>query len=404
MNVVRIVLLGMTLIAMASCTHQREVEATSPAQAPTVAVSKAAVRNLSRNVVLTAEFKPFQEIDVMAKVAGYVKEIRVDIGDRVQQGQLLAVLEIPEMTADITRAEASLQHSRAEVARARDEMQRSQAAHDMNHLAFTRLENVSKARPGLVALQEIDDAHSRDLQGEAQIAAARSALVAAEEQVHIAEAEQSRIKTMFDYTRVIAPFNGVVTKRFANTGSMIQAGTASTTQAMPIVRLSENDLLLLILPVPESQVPSVRIGKTLEVNVPTLHRTFNGKIARFTNELQLATRTMDTEVDVPNPQLIILPGMYAEVNFALAEAASAISVLLQAIGGSDEKPTILLVNPNGVIEERAVVVGIETADSAEIKAGVATGDMVVIGSRSQLKPGQRVIPKVVEMSGSKRGA
>ena len=194
----RLVLVCAALMAAASCTRQREVQATSTdAQLPTVAVAQAAPHDLSRNVVLTAEFKPFQEIDVLAKVAGYVKQINVDAGDRVKQGQLLAVLEIPEMESDIVRAQAALDRSRAEVARARDELQRAQAAHDMNHLAYTRLDSVSKTRPGLVAQQEIDDAHSRDLQGEAQIAAATSALTAAEEQVRVSEAEQARIKTMF---------------------------------------------------------------------------------------------------------------------------------------------------------------------------------------------------------------
>jgi RND family efflux transporter MFP subunit len=317
---------------------------------------------------------------------------------------LLAVLEIPEMASDIARAEASLQRSKAEVARARDELQRAQAAHDMNHLAFVRLDAVSKTKPGLVAQQEIDDAHSRDLQGEAQIAGARSALVASEEQVRVAEAEQAKIKTMFEYTRVTAPFSGVVTKRFANTGSMIQAGTASTTQTMPLVRLSQNGLLRLILPVPESQVPSIKIGKTVNVRVPTLGRNFTGKIARFSNELQFSTRTMDTQVDVPNPELIIVPGMYAEVSLPVTESRNVLAVPLQAIGGTEEKRTVLMVNNSGLIEERVVTVGIETANNAEIKSGLEAGDLVVVGSRSQLKPGQHVIPKLVDMTGAKGGA
>ena len=379
-----------------------KVDATS--EAPTVAVAKTVARDLSRTLILTAEFKPFQEIDVMAKVAGYVKNISVDVGDRVQQGQLLAVLEIPEMASDIARAQASLQRARAEVARAHDELQRAQAAHEMNHLAYERLESVLKARPGLVAQQEIDDAHSRDLQTEAQIAGARSALVSVEEQVRVAEAEQTKIKTMFEYTRVTAPFAGVITKRFANTGSMIQAGTGSTTQTMPLVRLSQNALLRLILPVPESQVPLIAIGKSVTVNVPTLHRNFTGKIARFSNVLQVATRTMDTEVDVPNPSLIIIPGMYAEVTLPLSQSLNVLAVPMAAISGTEDKRTVLLVNKDNQIEERPVEVGIETSDSAEIKSGLEAGDLVVIGSKSQLKPGQQVIPKIVEMSAIKGGA
>jgi len=396
--------LATALLASVSCTKQREVEATGVAPPPSIAVAKTVKRDLSRTLILTAEFKPFQEIDVMAKVAGYVKNIGVDAGDRVKQGQLLAVLEIPEMTSDIARAQASLQRAKAEVARAHDELQRAQAAHEMNHLAYERLEAVLKSKPGLVAQQEIDDAHSRDLQGEAQIAGARSALVSVEEQVRVAEAEQAKIKTMFEYTRVTAPFAGVITKRFANTGSMIQAGTASTTQAMPLVRLSQNSLLRLILPVPESQVPLIVIGKSVTVNVPTLHRNFTGKIARFSDVLQVTTRTMDTEVDVPNPSLVIVPGMYAEVTLPLSQSLDVLAVPMAAVGGTEEKRTVLLVNKNNQIEERPVEVGIETSDSAEIKSGLEAGDLVVVGSRSQLKRGQQVTPKIVEMSAIKGGA
>ena len=402
MKLIPQVLACVVLLGTLSCTRSAKVEATS--DAPTVAVAKTVPRDLSHDLVLTAEFKPFQEIDVMAKVAGYVKNINVDAGDRVKQGQLLAVLEIPEMASDIARAQASLQRAKAEVARAHDELQRALAAHEMNHLAYERLQTVAKARPGLVAQQEIDDAHGRDLQTEAQIAGARSALVAVEEQVRVAEAEQTKINTMFEYTRVTAPFAGVVTKRFANTGSMIQAGTGSTTQTMPLVRLSQNALLRLILPVPESHVPLIVIGKSVTVSVPTLHRNFTGKIARFSNELQLSTRTMETEVDVPNPSLIIIPGMYAEVTLPMSQSLHVLSVPLAAIGGAEEKRTVLLVNKNNQIEERPVEVGIETSDSAEIKSGLQAGDLVVVGSKSQLKPGQQVIPKIVEMSAIKGGA
>lgn len=400
----RVALICALLLGASSCNRQQPAHATGNADAPVVAVAKTVTRDLAHDIVLTAEFKPFQEIDVMAKVSGYVKEIYVDAGDRVKQGQLLAVLEIPEMASDIARAQASLQRSKSEVARAHDELQRAQAAHEMNHLAYVRLEAVSKTKPGLVAQQEIDDAHSRDLQGEAQISGARSALTSSEEQVRVAEAEQAKIKTMFEYTRVIAPFAGVVTKRFANTGSMIQAGTASTTQAMPLVRLSENSLLRLILPVPESQVPLVKIGKSVSVNVPTLHRTFSGKVARFSNELQLSTRTMDTQVDVPNPGLVIVPGMYAEVTVAVNESRNVLAVPLQALAGTEEKRTVMLVNKSNQIEERSVEVGIETANHAEIKSGLEAGDLVIVGSRAQLRPGQQVIPKQVDISGAKGGA
>lgn len=254
-------LAALTLIAP-SCSRNPSVEAggVATSEVPTVAVVRAAAESLSRDLVLTAEFRPFQEVDVMAKVAGYVKQISVDVGDRVVQNQLLATLEIPEMADDLSRAKAALDRSHAEVERAKGELQRVESAHEIAHLSFQRLSAVIQKRPGLIAQQEIDDARSKDLVSEAQVWAAKSALAAANEQVGVNAAERQKVQTLIEYERVTAPFTGVITKRYADTGSMIQAGTASQTQAMPVVRLSENNLLRLILPVPESAVPTVHIG------------------------------------------------------------------------------------------------------------------------------------------------
>ncbi|MDQ6759360.1 MAG: efflux RND transporter periplasmic adaptor subunit [Acidobacteriota bacterium] len=389
-----------SIILLSACGRKDTAEAktASPDIAVTVGVAKVARSNLMRDVVLTAEFKPFQEVEVMAKVAGYVKSIAVDVGDHVKQGQLLATLEIPEMVEDVTKAKASLDRSRAEVGRSQEELRRMQAAHEMNHLSFSRLEQVSKTRPGLVAQQELDDARSRDLVGEAQINAAKSSLAAADEQVKFAQADQTRTNALFAYARVIAPFAGVITKRYADTGSMIQAGTASQTQAMPLVRLSQNSLLRLILPVPESAVPGIRLGEQVDVDVPTLHRKFTGKVARFSGKLQSSTRTMETEVDVPNASLVLVPGMYAEVKLMLERHAGVLAVPLTAVGGPEDKPTLFVVDANQKLQERPVQLGLQTADRAEVKSGLEEGDLIVIGSRSQLKAGEAVTPKLVEMS------
>lgn len=389
-----------------SCGKSARVEArsTTAPDVPTVAVARVTTQDLSHGLVLTAEFRPFQEIDVMAKVAGFIKQINVDVGDRVRQGQLLAVLEIPEMTDDITRAKASVDRANAEVARARDELRRTESAHQIAHLSYQRLAGVMQKKPGLIAQQEIDDAQSRDLVAEAQVAAARSSLAAAAQQVQVNEADLKRVQTMFDYSRVTAPFAGVVTRRFADTGSMIQAGTASQTQAMPVVRLSENTLLRLILPVPESAVPTVHLGQKVDVHVPTLGRTFPGRVARFADKVSLSTRTMDTEVDVPNPNLVLVPGMYAEVNLTLAQHNRVLTVPVTAVdigsaeGRSGSTGKVMVITSNNRVETRKIALGLETSTRVEVVSGLNEGDMVVIGNRSGLQPGQEVHPKVTEMA------
>lgn len=396
-----VLLTGLLSIAAgftAACSKTQTAEAGTAkvADAPVVAVAKASTGDLSQNLTLTAEFLPFQEVDVMAKVAGYVKTIRVDVGDRVKQGELLATLEIPEMVDDRHRGQAALDHSKAEVARAKDQLEQAQSAHEIAHLSYQRLFEVSKQKPGLIAQQEIDDAQGKDLVAEAQIAAARSNLAAADQQVQVSTAELHRIKTMYEYTSVVAPFAGVITKRFANTGSMIQAGTASSSQAMPVVRLSENSLLRLILPVPESAVPTVHIGQEIRCRVPAMKRDFTGRVARFADRINLATRTMDTEVDVPNPSLGLIPGMYAEVHLTLARRNSVLAIPVSAVEMLEGTASarVVVVTPQSRVEIRKVQVGLETPDEVEIQFGLKEGDLVVIGNRSGLQPGQEVRPKL----------
>jgi RND family efflux transporter MFP subunit len=385
-----------------SCSKTQKVEARAPnaSDAPAVAVAKAKVEDMSHGLVLTAEFKPFQEIDVMAKVAGYVKTLNVDVGDRVKQGQLLAVLEVPEMADDQARAESMLKRSRAEVARARDDLQRAESSHKIAHLSYTRLADVAKQKAGLIAQQEIDDAQSKDLMAEAQVNGAKSNLTAAEQQVQVSTAELQKVKTLLDYIRVTAPFEGVVTKRFADTGSMIQAGTSSSTQVMPIVRLSENRLLRLILPVPESAVPTVHVGQQVEVHVPTLGRSFPGKVARFADRIASATRTMETEVDVPNPGLVLIPGMYAEVNLTTDRRNGVLTVPVTAVdlGSNESSGQVVVVAPGNRIDIRKVQLGLQTAASIEVRSGLQEGDLVVIGNRASLRAGEQVRPKLTDMT------
>jgi RND family efflux transporter MFP subunit len=397
---------GICLVLFASsCTHsEAESRPTSPA-IPTVAVTKVTTADLSHDLVLTAEFRPYQEVDVMAKVAGYVKEIKVDIGDRVKEGALLATLEVPEMADDLRRDNAAVARAEADVRRAQDEQSRAQSAHEIAHLSLQRLSAVNEKRPGLIAQQEIDDAHGRDLVTEAQIASAKSSVAAAQQQVDVNKADVARVHTMISYTRVTAPFAGVVTKRYADTGSMIQAGTASQTQAMPLVRLSENSKLRLILPVPESAVPTVHIGQKVQVRVPTLNRTFPGTVIRFANKLSQATRTMDTEVDVENPSLVIIPGMYAEVNLTLQQHDRVLALPVAAVDAEADgaRGHVLFVTPNGRVERRNIALGLETANRIEVRSGLNEGDMVVLTGRTSLQAGQEVRPKMTVLADASTG-
>ncbi len=335
------------------------------ASARIVSVAVAKKAPLRTTLTLSGEFKPFQEVDLHAKVAGYIRTISVDVGDRARTGQVLAVLEIPELVAQLEEADASLDRARS--------------AHQAAHSAYTRLKQVSESRPGLIAAQELEDALARDQETEAQIAQD--------------EASQRKASALRDYSQITAPFSGVITKRYADTGALIQAGTSSNTQAMPVVRLAEDDRLRLVLPVPESAVPRIHVGTTVRVRVPTLDRTFEGQVARLADDLDRQTRTMETEIDVLNPDGTLMPGMYAETVLELQNKDASLSVPIQAVSRNGSEATVYLVGADNRIEERRVRLGTESTRRIEVLSGLQDGDRLVVGSRSQFRPGEQVEPR-----------
>jgi RND family efflux transporter MFP subunit len=379
------------LSCAAGCSGPRAA-ALAPASAPTVAVVRTARADLSQSLTLEAEFRPFQEIDVHAKVAGYLKKIYVDVGDRVKAGQVLAILEVPELLDDVQQDDAVIRRSTEEINRSHADLDRAESAHHVAHVAAERLSNVMKERPTLVAQQDIDDATARDQGAEAQVATAKAALAAAEQQLAVSKATANKTKTLLEYTRITAPFSGVITHRYADTGAMIQAGTSSQTQTMPLVQLSENDRLRLMIQVPESAVSHIRVGAPVDVRVETVGRTFPGVVARSAGKVSPDTRTMATEVDVQNANLALVPGMYATASIALERTNGVLTVPVQALDRADDKATVLVVS-NGRVERREVHLGLETPDRVEIVKGLSEGDLVVVGSRSQLRPGAAVTPK-----------
>ncbi len=390
-------LLGSMFVGSCSRRADDPVHAATDVQRVRVAAVPAERKDLARSTELAAEFRPYQEVDVHAKVAGYLKNITVDVGDRVTRGRVIAVLEVPEFAHELAQASALEKRSELDVVRARAEVDRAQSAYDIRKLSYERIMAAAQARPNLIAQQEIDNAAAHFHESEAQLATAKAATASVQQQVNVSAASSARVRTMLGYLQIVAPFSGVVTKRYADTGAMIQAGTASQTQAMPVVRIAQIDRLRLVLPVPESVVSRIRVGTPVEVRVDSLQRVFQGKVSRFTGQLNSSTRTMDTEVDLANPGGVIRPGMYGYAALVLDRRMDALAVPVQAVAHGAH-PTVMVVNSNGEVEERRVQVGLETPNSVEILSGVREHELVVIGSRSGLKSGTRVDAKVLRSS------
>ena len=367
------------------------------------AVARAERHGVGNTLTIAGEFKPFQDIDVHAKVAGYIKVIHVDVGDHVRAGQTLAILEIPELAAQLAGADASVRRSKEEIRRAEGDLARAQSAHSAAHSAYTRLKQAAEARAGLVAQQEIDDSQAKDLEAEAQVSGSSAALSAAQQQLQVAEANQKQYAALSDYSRIVAPFSGVVTARYADTGALIAAGTSSSTQSMPVVRLAEISKLRLVLPIPESVAAQIHLGDPVEARVQALNQDFVGKVSRFADSLDRQTRTMETQIDFDNRDGRLIPGMYAETRLSLREKKDALTIPLEAVTRNGDDATVFSVNSQNIIEERHVKLGLEDSVRVEVLSGLTDKDRVVIGNRSQFRDGQKIQPKDVTPDTSKTG-
>ena len=392
-STVRALAIGLLTVSCVSLLTSCKSSPPPPVEIPVVPVATVGTATLQNNLVLSAEFEPFQDVDVMAKVAGYVKDIRVDIGSHVRTGSVLAVLEVPEIRDDLQKAQAGVASAQAGVVTAQAGIQRAEAASNIAHLSFQRISDVATKNKGLVPLQDVDVAQSRDAEAVAQLASARSDLKAAQDAKAAADSEYARAGAMLQYATITAPFTGVVTKRYANTGSMIQAGISSQTQAMPVVRLAQNDLLRLTLPVPVTDVAEVKDGEPVDVIVSNPARTIRGTVSRYADSVQMSTRTMDTQVDVANPDGSLIPGMYAEVHLHLADRPNTLSVPVDAIDGIGTAVEQAYVVRTGVIHVIQVTTGLQTPTRLEVLSGLQSGDQVVVGRHSGLSEGEKVQPR-----------
>ncbi|MCE0524201.1 MAG: efflux RND transporter periplasmic adaptor subunit [Methylacidiphilales bacterium] len=387
----RLMSLGLLVFSVAGCNSSSDPDLKAQSQstslannAPTVAVTHPTREDLSRSVSLTAEFEPYQEVEIHAKVSGYVQQINVDVGDHVKTGDVLAVLEIPELEEDLRKADAA-------VLTAGQEVKSAEAAFEETDEINTRLQAAAKEAIGLIAQQDLDTSAARNRANAAN-------LQAAQQKVIEAQANADRERTLLAYSKITAPFDGVVTKRYADTGALIQAGTTSDTQSMPLVTLAEIKRLRLEFPVPESAVSDVHVGDPVEVNIVSSGQSFPARISRFAQKVDTSTRTMLTEADVDNADFRFTPGMYATVRLTLADKKDALAIPIQTVSAG-ENPTVLVLDKDHKVEERAVTVGLETSSMAEILSGLSDKDLVVMGSRSSIQLGETALAK--EMDGSK---
>ena len=357
--------LGLVVFWLAHHAHAQAPVKADESATPTVGVAKVTREDLFKQVTVAGEFRPYLEVALPAKVTGYVSKMNVDFGDTVKAGQLLATIEVPELQAELDNAHASEQKAQADYTNA--------------NLIYSRLQSVNHEHPNLVAQQDLDTAQANELATAASIAAAK--------------ANVEKYQTMVSYTQITTPFDGVITHRYADPGTLIDA------QGKPLVQVSDNYRLRLDFPVTVDYAKDVKLGDPVTVRVDSLNgKTFTGKISRFTHEVDTTTRTMLSEIEVPNPGLELIPGMYATVVLKVEKHPQALAVATEAVEGG-KTHTIYVVNRDHHLEERDIQLGLETPDKYEVLSGLQEGDLVVIGNRSGFQTGEKVEPKLIAGSG-----
>ncbi|MGH7231368.1 MAG: efflux RND transporter periplasmic adaptor subunit [Nitrospiraceae bacterium] len=307
-------------------------------------------QDMTYAVTLPGNVAPLAQTTIYAKVAGYIKSIRHDKGDWVKKGELLAVIDDPELNAQYQKATAD---------------------YEIKKLTHRRLSNVWKGNPDVVAEQDVDVAK----------AAAEGA-----------RGSMEQLKAMLQYVEIRAPFSGVLTARFVDAGTLVQAATASATAATPLFTLMDIDTVRVYVNVPQVDVPLVREGQPVMLKIDELPaKTFHGTITRSTVALDATTRTMLVESDIPNPEHLLHPGMFAYVTLSLKQHANALALPVQTVIKDQSGKFVFLVEQDKAMK-RPIKTGIETAGWVEVTDGLSGHEDVVILGKTRLVEGQSLNP------------
>jgi RND family efflux transporter MFP subunit len=340
------------------------------AQLPRVRVARAVRAEASAGLTLPGSIEPLQETNVYARANGYVQRWLVDIGAKVQKDDLLVVLDIPDIDEELGQARASANQSKAGIAQAQAQLELAQAT-DRRYQAL---------RPsGVVSQQEVDQTHAtRD----AQLAS----LLAAQAAFGSAQANVRRLVDLKSFGRIVAPFSGIVTLRSAEVGQLVTSGMTG----QPLFKVAEVDVVRVFVDVPQLYASAIRVGMDAPTAVREMPgRVFPGHVARTAGELDMSTRTLRTEVDLPNGDGALIAGMYARVSFDVARTDQPLIVPSTAVL-FDSRGTRVATVRDGSIRWTRVDVAADFGDRLAIGTGIADTDVVVVTPSEQLVEGMRV--------------
>src|ERR1700730_7531852 len=327
-------------------------------QRPTVTVTSSQWPSDAANLVLPGSTQAIQETAIYARTNGYVRQWNVDIGAKVEAGQLLAEIETPEVDQELNQARANVAQASAnsELARA----------------TLTRWQKLVDGE--VVSSQEFDEKKSA--------ADARAA------DLQVAQANVKRLEELQGFEKIAAPFTGIVTARNIDNGTLVTSGSGQTA---PLFRLAQTDVLRIYVTVPQTQSRSVAPGQSATVSVREIpDKTFNAKVVRTAGAIDPASRTLLTELQLPNEDGQLFPGMYAEVKFALPQDSRTLLVPGNAVMIRSDGPKVLVVDAKQTIRARAVKLGHDLGDKVEIVSGLNPAEPLVANPNDALRDGLEV--------------
>src|SRR5579885_68199 len=343
-----------------------------PAVLPAQKIDLARVvsQRVSRNVQLPGEIYPYESVQLHAKVPSYVERVYVDRSSIVKKGDLLVQLSAPEMKAHIAQAQAQLTAAQAEEVQAEAQLQAAQSTYEHTQEAAKT--------PGVIAGNDL-------IQAEKQTQAARSLVEARQRSVESAKANLKALQDLAGYLQVAAPFDGVITTRFVHPGALVGPGADS-----PLLQLDHISRLRVTVAVPEADVGGIAKGARVPFTVPAYPgRTFSGTVARPAGALDQKTRTMPVELDFPNPEHLISPGMYPSVLWPVREPAPVLLVPASSIVTTTERVFVIRDN-HGRAQWIDVRHGASVGDSVAVYGDLKPGDEVVQHGTDEIRDGTQL--------------
>src|SRR6201997_4998466 len=338
-----------------------------------------------------ATLEAFEETDLFAKVSGYLSDVRVDIGDHVKASQALAVISVPEMEDELAEDAAQLDSKRRSFETAQRQVEHNKANVALQDVTLKRQEVLFTSRN--IAPQDLDVARANADIAKADVGVAEANLSFAAAQVKLAAATVERVKTLINYERIVAPFDGVLARRLVNRGDLVQAATS--TRTTPLFTVQRIDTIRVFCDVPENDVPHLHIGDPAIVKPYGLEgKPFVGTVTRFSFSLDPATRNMRTEIDLSNPEERLYPGMYAEVSLEMNRRPDALTVPSAAVG-SDSVGNFVYTITDNRISRLAINIGLTDNGRTEVTAGLSKDTPVVTTFRGAPPPGTAVRPATV---------